>query len=90
VAKRRNLVDAKTASDALTSMVQLISSGNIALVPTIALISDAFAVAEESSNRALYDALYVSLAKRENGPLASKDAKQVALAKKIGIKTEDI
>jgi len=89
VAKRRLTIDEKIAKLSLGSMLE-ISLTNIKMIPQDdELTSDAFELGSQN-NLALYDLLYLSLAMRINGTLLSKDESQIKLAKKLGIKVEDI
>lgn len=90
VAKRRAIVDEKTARIALTSALDL-SRNNIKMIPQDEdLITDAFELSESNNNLAIYDLLYLSLAKKISGTLLSKDEGQIKLARKLGITIEEI
>lgn len=88
VSKRRKITEKSVASLALSSMLQL-STNNIKMVPQDdELISDAFEMSEDSK-LAIYDLLYLSLAKRMNGTILSTDANQVKEATRMGIAAEN-
>jgi len=89
VAKRRGIVDAETAKLGFANMLD-ISGNNIKLMAEDdELISDAFEIAG-TNNLAIYDLMYLSLAKKINAVLLSKDENQTKLAKKLGIGVEDV
>jgi predicted nucleic acid-binding protein len=89
VAKRRAAIDEKAAKLALASVLG-ISGINVKMMPQEdELISDAFELSS-SNSLAIYDLLYLSLAKKTGGVLLSKDASQVRLARKLGIEVENI
>lgn len=90
VAKRRAIVDEKTARIALTSVLDLLRN-SIEMIPQDEdLITDAFELSESNNNLAIYDLLYLSLAKKISGTLLSKDEGQIKLAGKLGITIEEI
>ncbi len=73
VAKRRAIVDEKTARIALTSALDL-SRNSIKMIPQDEdLVTDAFELSESTNNLAIYDLLYLSLAKKISGTLLSRD-----------------
>lgn len=89
VAKRRKLIDDKTARSALASVLELCKN-NIHLLPEDdELVSEAFEMAE-SNNAAIYDTLYLLVAKKTKSALLSKDRNQIDLAKMLGVRTEAI
>jgi predicted nucleic acid-binding protein len=89
VAKRRATIDEKDAKLALAGMLEL-SRNNVKMIPQDdGLISDAFG-SSESNSLAIYDLLYLSLAKKMGGMLLSKDESQIRLARKLGIMVENI
>ena len=89
VAKRRATIDEKAAKLALSSVLE-ISGINVKMMPQDdELISDAFELSSPNS-LAIYDLLYLSLAKRTGGVLLSKDETQISLARKLGIEVADI
>ena len=84
VARRRGIVDEKTAKLGLANMLD-ISENNIKMMAQDdELISVAFDMAG-SNNLAIYDLLYLSLAKKNNALLLSKDENQTKLAMSLGI-----
>jgi predicted nucleic acid-binding protein len=85
---RRGLTDKDTALRAFEVMLDF-TTNNIRLTPQGEIISDAFEMAE-SRNIAIYDALYISLTKKIKGSLVSLDSNQLDLARKLGIKVEEI
>ena len=89
VSKKRGLVQESQATLALSSMLE-ISRDNIKMVPQDdGLISDAFEIGQ-SANLAIYDLLYLSLARRVGASLLSKDQAQIRAARKLGIEIEEI
>jgi len=89
VAKRRKLADDKTARSALACVLELCKN-NIHLLPEDdELVSEAFEMAD-SNNAAIYDLLYLLVAKKTKSVLLSKDRNQIDLAKMLGIRTEAI
>ena len=89
VSKRRGMVLESQATLALSSMLE-ISRDNIKIVPQDDdLISDAFEVGQ-SVNLAIYDLLYLSLARRMGASLLSTDQGQIRAARKLGIEIEEI
>jgi predicted nucleic acid-binding protein len=89
VSKRRGVTKDDAVELALSSMFEL-SRDNIKLIPQDdELISNAFEMSE-STQLAIYDLLYVSLAKRMSASLLSKDEAQRKAARSLGIKTENI
>ena len=89
VSKRRGVTGDGAAELALSSMLEL-SMNNIRMLPQDdELISDAFEMSE-TVPLAIYDLLYLSLAKKMGASLLSKDEGQIKAAKKLGITTEDI
>lgn len=89
VSKRRKIIDESAAELSLSTMLEL-STNNIKMMPEDdELISHAFAMSKDS-DLAIYDLLYLSLAKGTDSSLLSKDDRQVREAKKFGIGVEDI
>ncbi len=89
VSKRRGVTKDDGVKLALSSMLEL-SRNNIKLIPQDdELIFDAFEVSE-STTLAIYDSLYLSLAKRMSASLLSKDEGQMNAARSLGVKTENI
>ena len=89
VSKRRGIVQESQASLAFSSMLE-ISRDNIKMVPQDDnLISDAFEIGQ-NVNLAIYDSLYLSLARRVGASLLSKDQGQIRAARKLGIEIEDV
>ena len=89
ISKRRGATNVGAAKLALSSMFEL-STNNIRMIPQDdELISAAFEMSE-SSSLAIYDLLYLSLAKRMSASLLSKDYLQVKAARRLGIKIENI
>jgi predicted nucleic acid-binding protein len=89
VAKRRGVVQESQATLALSSMLE-ISRDNIKMVPQDDnLISDAFEIGQ-SANLAIYELLYLSLARRVDASLLSKDTRQIRAARELGIEIEEI
>jgi predicted nucleic acid-binding protein len=89
ISKRRGVTKDEGVKLALASMLEL-SRNNVKLIPQDdGLISDAFEMSQ-STRLAIYDSLYLSLAKRMSASLLSKDEGQVNAARSLGIKTVDI
>jgi predicted nucleic acid-binding protein len=89
ISKRRGVTKDNVAKLALSSVLEL-SRNNITLIPQDdEMISKAFEMSE-STTLAIYDSLYLSLAKRMSASLLSKDEGQVNAARSLGIKTENI
>jgi predicted nucleic acid-binding protein len=89
ISKRRGVTKDNEAKLALSTMLEL-SKNNVTLIPQDdELISDAFEMGV-STALAIYDSLYLSLAKRTSASLLSKDERQVNAARSLGIKTENI
>jgi predicted nucleic acid-binding protein len=89
ISKRRGVTRDGAAKLALSSMLEL-STSNIRMIPEDdELISKAFEVSDDTF-LAIYDLLYLSLAKRMNASLLSKDDAQIKAAKKLGIRIESI
>ena len=89
ISKRRGVTKDDSVKLALSSMLEL-SKNNITMIPQDdELISSAFEMSE-STTIAVYDSLYLSLAKRMGASLLSKDQRQVGAARSLGIKTENI
>jgi predicted nucleic acid-binding protein len=89
ISKRRGVTKDNAVKLALSSMLEL-SRNNIKFIPQDdELISNAFEMSENMT-LAIYDSLYLSLAKRLNASLLSKDEGQVKAARSLGIKTENI
>ncbi len=87
VATRRGIVDEKTARSALKAMLEL-SKNNIEMVPLdVELVSEAFDRAT-SGDLAIYDLLYILVAKHQDAGLLTRDDRQMSAAKKLGIRTE--
>jgi predicted nucleic acid-binding protein len=66
-----------------------LAKNNIKLIPQQEIISDAFEISE-SQEIAIYDALYLSLAKKMKASFLSLDSAQIGSARKLGIKVEKI
>ena len=89
VAKRRAIIDDNAARLALASVLE-ISGINVKMMPQDdELISDSFELSS-TNTLAIYDLLYLSLAKKTGGVLLSKDESQIRLARKLGIEVEKI
>ena len=86
--RRRGLTDKDMAVRAFEVMLDF-ARNNIRLTPQLEIISDAFEMAE-SHSIAIYDALYLSVAKKLKSSLVSLDSKQIDLAGKLGIEVEEI
>jgi predicted nucleic acid-binding protein len=89
ISKRRGVTRDGAARLALSSMLEL-STSNIRMIPQDdESISEAFEMSDDTF-LAIYDLLYLSLAKRMNASLLSKDDAQIKAAKKLGIRIESI
>jgi predicted nucleic acid-binding protein len=89
VSKRRGITKETVARAALSSMLEL-TTNNIKMMPQDdELISDAFEMGKDTT-MAIYDLLYLSLARKMSAPLLSKDESQIRAARRLGITTENI
>jgi predicted nucleic acid-binding protein len=79
---RRNLASRKQAELALDRLVQDI----VLAVPSRELAADAFRLSQKHDH-SVYDCLYVALARREDAPLMTADAKLSALAAAAGVES---
>ena len=86
--RRRGLTDKETARRAFEVMLDLVQN-NVRLTPQQEIILDSFGISEPH-NIAIYDALYLSLAKKLKSTLVSLDSKQIDLATKLGIRAAQI
>ncbi|MDA4131187.1 MAG: type II toxin-antitoxin system VapC family toxin [Thaumarchaeota archaeon] len=84
--KRRGITDKATAHRAFEVMLDL-AQNNIKLTPQSEIISDAFEISE-SHNVAIYDALYLAVAKKMKSSLISLDSNQIDFAKKLGVRVQ--
>ncbi|MHB8565692.1 MAG: type II toxin-antitoxin system VapC family toxin [Nitrososphaerales archaeon] len=89
VSKQRGIVGSEDASAALRVTLKLLENNFKFMDQNDELILDSYNLAD-SQKLSVYDAIYVSLAKREDCSLASKDAKQIEVARKLGIRIEEI
>ncbi len=85
----KGLIDDKTAKSSLEGALTLCNTNIKILDEDSEMILDAFEMAE-SNNTAIYDLLYLLVAKKNQSVLLSKDENQVKLAKKLGIAIEEI
>jgi predicted nucleic acid-binding protein len=89
VSRRRKIIEEGKAELSFATMLDL-STNNIKMMPEDSdLISDAFQMSRNAS-LSIYDLLYLSLAKKTNSALLSKDASQVKEAGRLGIPVERI
>jgi predicted nucleic acid-binding protein len=89
ISKRRGVTKDDAAELALSSLLEL-STNNIRMISQDdELINDAFEMSENMAI-AIYDLLYLSLAKRTGASLLSKDDGQIKAAKRLGITIENI
>lgn len=87
VAKKRGIVNNEKAKAGLESMLELCNN-NIELVPeSDEMINDAFEISQ-SNNIAIYDSLYLSIARKTGSKLLSKDEIQNEVAKKLRIEVD--
>jgi predicted nucleic acid-binding protein len=85
-ALKRGRLKSDEADNAIKILLSYVGS-NVKILPVEEeSVSDSFRIAKEH-NLASYDATYIAVAKRLNGSLASRDPKQLDVAKKCGIKT---
>lgn len=85
LAHRRGLINAEQSRRVLKVLLMLADT-NVKMYPQRDLIEDAFRIASEN-NVTIYDTLYLALAKKLGATLLSKDAKQIEVAKRVGVKT---
>lgn len=87
-ALRRRRIDEEEARNAMEVLVSLYDTNVKVVKQETSLLREAFdeAKKEEKSAIAVYDFIYLVLAKRLHGQLASRDPKQMEIAKKLGIK----
>jgi predicted nucleic acid-binding protein len=83
-ASRSGRIDAETAATAIGAMGGLLERSNIELYPEKDLIEAAFRMAAEHG-LTVYDSLFLALAAKLGGSLASRDRKQWEAAVKLGI-----
>jgi predicted nucleic acid-binding protein len=85
MALKRGRLSNEQAEKAMQALMSLVGS-NIKIFPLKEdILWDVFRIARENGLVA-YDAIYIALAKRKGGSLASRDPKQIEAAKKSGIK----
>ena len=71
-------------SEKILQAILVLSQTNIKLVPQENLVTDAFKIAT-GNDLTIYDSIYIALAKKSEGSLASRDKKQIEVAAKIGV-----
>ncbi|HKW05910.1 MAG TPA: type II toxin-antitoxin system VapC family toxin [Nitrososphaerales archaeon] len=88
-ALRRRRINEKEARNALEVLLSFVDT-NIKILPQdSSLLREAYEQARENGS-SIYDSVYIVLAKRLNGSLASRDPKQIEFAKKSGVKVIDV
>ena len=84
-ALRRGRIDAAQAETSFKALCALLDH-NITLIDQGGLLEDAFHTALEREGT-VYDTIYVALAKGRGEALLSGDAKQMGIAKALGVRT---
>jgi predicted nucleic acid-binding protein len=84
IANRRGLVDSENAKKALELALQL-ARINLKIIPQFEKVKEAFDL-ERETRLTVYDALFISLAKKTGSHLMSVDEDQTKIAAKLGIK----
>ncbi len=77
--------DAGVAREKAELLLRLVEGGGVELVDQRIVLRDAFAVALETG-LTVYDSLFVALARREGGVLATCDSRQADAASKLGVR----
>ncbi len=72
-------------SEKILQAIMALSEANIRILPQQDFIRDAFKIAAEN-DLTIYDSLYIALAMRSKGGLASRDKKQIRVAENLGVK----
>jgi len=85
LAHRRGLINVEQSRKAL-KVVLMLADTNVKMYQQKELMGDAFRIASENGVT-IYDALYLALAKRLGATLLSRDAQQIEVAKRVGVKT---
>jgi predicted nucleic acid-binding protein len=87
IAKRKRIVNEDAAKSAITVMLDLVSNNVKIIVEDDELLSGSFDTGP-LNYKAIYDLLYISLAKRLGLPLVSRDEEQLKVARKVGVKDD--
>jgi predicted nucleic acid-binding protein len=89
MARRRGIVDDDEARASLASMLELCNNNINLLSESDEMIHEAFEISQ-SNNVAIYDSLYISIAKKTKSTLLSKDERQKDVARKLRIGVEPV
>jgi predicted nucleic acid-binding protein len=84
-AVRRKRISEESAQKALEVLISFVDTNIKILKQDGSLLSEAYQNARENG-WAIYDNIYIMLAKKLGGSLASRDPKQIEVAKKSGVK----
>lgn len=82
-ARKQRRITREESEKTLQALLAL-SERNIKLIPQEGLVLDAFKIAA-ANDLTIYDSIYVALAKKTEGSLASRDKRQIEVAAKIGV-----
>lgn len=85
IALRRRRISEEEAQNALDVLLSLYDSNIKVVKQDAGVLREAYREARESG-AAIYDIVYLALAKRMRGELVSQDPKQIEIARKLGIK----
>jgi predicted nucleic acid-binding protein len=85
MAVRRRRINEEQAAKALDVLLSFIGTNIKIFEQSGSLLHEAYRIAKENGS-AIYDSVYVALAKQLGGSLSSRDPKQIEIAKKFGIK----
>ena len=85
-ALRRRRINEEEATTAMEVLLSLYDTNVKVVKQETSLLREAFDEAKRQENNAIYDFIYLALAKRLRGQLASRDPKQIETAKRLGIK----
>lgn len=77
--------DAGVAREKAMLLERLVEEGVLELIDQSSLLLDAFSVALETG-LTVYDSLFVVLARRESGVLATSDSRQARVASQLGVR----
>jgi len=83
VALRRGRISRSQASRVFSAL-KLILAGVVEVYPELELLEEAYSIALATS-LTIYDSLYIALARRVGGRLATRDRRQYEAAKRLGV-----
>jgi len=83
VALRRGRISRSQASRVFSAL-KLILAGVVEVYPELELLEEAYSIALATS-LTIYDSLYIALARRVRGRLATRDRRQYEAAKRLGV-----